>query len=190
VLGFYHLLIYLDIEGVNPVKKTILQGSVLALLLLGVASEGHWAGGQGSARSGRQVLEVAVPDKATVTRKQGASLTGQLTAFNQTSLTLSAEGYSEKVPLTQVKAIAFEGDVWITGKPLPTKFRGSKILPDFPLQALKLGNPPRQATIALATMSPQGRERLLEDTQNKPHGVKKILLNSSAKMTIYIGEIE
>jgi hypothetical protein len=55
---------------------------------------------------------------------------------------------------------------------------------------LKLGNPPRQATIALATMSPQGRERLLEDTQNKPHGVKKILLNSSAKMTIYIGEIE
>jgi hypothetical protein len=174
------------------VKKTILQGSVLALLLLGVASEGHWAGGQGSARSGRQVLEVAVPDKATVTRKQGASLTGQLTAFNQTSLTLSAEGYSEKVPLTQVKAIAFEGDVWITGKPLPISFRAIniKILPDLPIQALKLGNPPRQATIALATMSPQGRERLLEDTQNKPHGVKKILLNSSAKMTIYIGEIE
>jgi hypothetical protein len=133
---------------------------------------------------------VAVPDKATVTRKQGASLTGQLTAFNQTSLTLSAGGYSEKVPLTQVKAIAFEGDVWSTGKPLPIKFRGSKILPDFPLQALKLGNPPRQATIALATMSPQGRERLLEDTQNKPHGVKKILLNSSTKMTIHIGEIE
>jgi hypothetical protein len=173
------------------VKKTILQGSVLALLLLGVASEGHWAGGQGSARSQGTVLEVAVPDKATVTRKQGASLTGQLTAFNQTSLTLSAEGYSEKVPLTQVKAIAFQGgDIWSTGKPLPIKFRGSKILPDLPIPALKLGNPPRQATIALATMSPQGRERLLEDTQNKPHGVKKILLNSSAKMTIYIGEIE
>jgi hypothetical protein len=106
-------------------------------------------------------------------------------------LTLSAEGYSEKVPLTQVKAIAFQGgDIWSTGKPLPIKFRGSKILPDLPIPALKLGNPPRQATIALATMSPQGRERLLEDTQNKPHGVKKILLNSSAKMTIYIGEIE
>ena len=172
-------------------KKTILQGSVLALLLLGVANEGHWAGWQGSARSQGTVLEVAVPDKATVTRKQGASLTGQLTAFNQTSLTLSAGGYSEKVPLTQVKAIAFEGDVWSTGKPLPIRFRGSKkILPDFPLQALKLGNPPRQATIALATMSPQERERLLEDTQNKPHGVEKILLNSSAKMTIRIGEIE
>ena len=173
-------------------KKTILQGSVLALLLLGVANEGHWAGWQGSARSQGTVLEVAVPDKATVTRKQGASLTGQLTAFNQTSLTLSAGGYSEKVPLTQVKAIAFEGDVWITGNPLPTKFRAIniKILPDLPIQALKLGNPPRQATIALATMSPQGRERLLEDTQNKPHGVEKILLNSSAKMTIRIGEIE
>jgi len=174
------------------VKKTILQGSVLALLWLGVANEGHWAGWQGSARSQGTVLEVAVPDKATVTRKQGASLTGQLTAFNQTSLTLSAGGYSEKVPLTQVKAIAFEGGVWITGNPLPTKFRAIniKILPDLPIQALKLGNPPRQATIALATMSPQGRERLLEDTQNKPHGVKKILLNSSAKMTIRIGEIE
>ena len=173
-------------------KKTILQGSVLALLLLGVANEGQWAGWQGSARSQGTVLEVAVPDKATVTRKQGASLTGQLTAFNQTSLTLSAGGYSEKVPLTQVKAIAFEGGVWITGNPLPTKFRAIniKILPDLPLQALKLGNPPRQATIALATMSPQGRERLLEDTQNKPHGVEKILLNSSAKMTIRIGEIE
>lgn len=173
-------------------KKTILRGSVLALLWLGVANEGHWAGWQGSARSQGTVLEVAVPDKATVTRKQGASLTGQLTAFNQTSLTLSAGGYSEKVPLTQVKAIAFEGGVWITGNPLPTKFRAIniKILPDLPIQALKLGNPPRQATIALATMSPQGRERLLEDTQNKPHGVKKILLNSSAKMTIRIGEIE
>ena len=109
-------------------KKTILQGSVLALLLLGVANEGHWAGWQGSARSQGTVLEVAVPDKATVTRKQGASLTGQLTAFNQTSLTLSAGGYSEKVPLTQVQAIAFEGDVWSTGKPLPIRFRGSKIL--------------------------------------------------------------
>ena len=182
-------------------KKTILRGSVLALLWLGVANEGHWAGWQGSARSQGTVLEVAVPDKATVTRKQGASLTGQLTAFNQTSLTLSAGGYSEKVPLTQVKAIAFEGGVWITGNPLPTRFRAIKmptefrainikILPDLPIQALKLGNPPRQATIALATMSPQGRERLLEDTQNKPHGVKKILLNSSAKMTIRIGEIE
>ena len=173
-------------------KKTILQGSVLALLWLGVANEGHWAGWQGSARSQGTVLEVAVPDKATVTRKQGASLTGQLTAFNQTSLTLSAGGYSEKVPLTQVKAIAFEGGVWITGNPLPTKFRAIniKILPDLPIQVLKLGNPPRQATIALATMSPQGRERLLEDTQNKPHGVEKILLNSSAKMTIHIGEIE
>jgi hypothetical protein len=174
------------------VKKTILRGSVLALLWLGVANEGHWAGWQGSARSQGTVLEVAVPDKATVTRKQGASLTGQLTAFNQTSLTLSAGGYSEKVPLTQVKAIAFEGDVWSTGKPLPIRFRAIniKILPDLPIQALKLGNPPRQATIALATMSPQGRERLLEDTQNKPHGVEKILLNSSAKMTIRIGEIE
>lgn len=171
-------------------KKTILQGSIFALLWLGVASEGHWAGWQGSARSQGTVLEVAVPDKATVTRKQGASLTGQLTAFNQTSLTLSAGGYSEKVPLTQVKAIAFEGDVWSTGKPLPIKFRGSKILPDLPIPALKLGNSPRKATITLATMSPQGRERLLEDTQNKPHGVKKILLNSSAKMTIHIGEIE
>ena len=173
-------------------KKTILQGSVLALLLLGVASEGHWAGWQGSARSRGTVLEVAVPDKATVTRKQGASLTGQLTAFNQTSLTLSAGGYSEKVPLTQVKAIAFEGDVWIPGKHLRISFRAIniKILPDLPIQALKLGNPPRQATIALATMSPQGRERLLEDTQNKPHGVEKILLNSSAKMTIRIGEIK
>ena len=174
-------------------KKAILRGSIFALLWLGVASEGHWAGWQGSARSQGTVLEVAVPDKATVTRKQGASLTGQLTAFNQTSLTLSAEGYSEKVPLTQVKAIAFQGgDIWSTGKPLPISFRAIniKILPDLPIQALKLGNPPRQATIALATMSPQGRERLLEDTQNKPHGVKKILLNSSAKMTIYIGEIE
>ncbi|MDY7048645.1 MAG: hypothetical protein RPG89_08510 [Microcystis panniformis WG22] len=171
-------------------KKTILQGSVLALLLLGVVSEGQWLGWQSSARSQRTVLEVAVPDKATVTRKQGASLTGQLTAFNQTSLTLSAEGHSEKVPLTQVKAIAFEGDVWIPGKHPPIEFRAFaiKILPDFPLQGLKLGNPPRQGTINLATMSPQGRERLLEDTQNKPHGVKKILLNSSTKMTIHIGE--
>jgi hypothetical protein len=92
--------------------------------------------------------------------------------------------------LTQVKAIAFEGDAWITGQHLPISFRAIKILPDLPIQALKLGNPPRQATIALATMSPQGRERLLEDTQNKPHGVEKILLNSSAKMTIRIGEIK
>jgi hypothetical protein len=100
-------------------------------------------------------------------------------------------GYSEKIPLTQVQSIDFEeGGIWIEGQRLPVRFRGSKILQDLPTKAFKLGNPPKKATIALATMSPQGLERLLKDTQNKSYGVKKILLDSSEKMTIYIGEIE
>ena len=171
--------------------RAILRGSVLALLL-GVVSEGRLAGLPSSVRSQQVALDVAVLDKATVVRKQGKpSLTGQLTAFNQASLTLSAVGHSEKVPLMQVQSIDFEeGDIWIEGQRLPVRFRGSKILQDLPTKAFKLGNPPKKATIALATMSPQGLERLLKDTQNKSYGVKKILLDSSKKMTIYIGEIE
>jgi hypothetical protein len=147
---------------------------------------------QSSVRSQETALEVAVPDKATVARKQGqSSLTGQLTAFNRASLRLSAAGYSETVPLYQIKSIEFEGDVWIEGQRLRSRIRGtSKTLQELPTNAFRLGNSPKKATISLKTMSPEGLERLLKDTRNKSYGVKKILLDSSEKMTIQIGEIE
>jgi hypothetical protein len=168
------------------VKKTILQGSIFALLWLGVASEGHWAGWQGSARSQGTVLEVAVPDKATVTRKQGASLTGQLTAFNQTSLTLSAEGYSEKVPLTQVKAIAFQGgDIWIEGQRLPARIRGFiKTWSGISVSVLNLQNPPRLANLNLNGIeNPEELKKLLSNN-NKVRVISKISFDSPRTMTV------
>ncbi|WP_036401601.1 hypothetical protein [Microcystis aeruginosa] len=167
-------------------KKTILQGSVLALLLLGVANEGHWAGWQGSARSQGTVLEVAVPDKATVTRKQGASLTGIQPSFNQTSLTLSAEGYSEKVPLTQVQAIAFQGgDIWVEGQRLPARIRGFiKTWSGVPVSVLNLQNPPRSANLNLNGIeNPEELKKLLSNN-NKVRVLSKISFDSPRTMTV------
>jgi len=169
-------------------NKVTLRGSIFSGLI-GVTL---WASMAASVGSQSTVLEVAVPDTATVVRKQGTPLTGRLKAFGETKLTLESGGYSETVPLNQVKSVSFEGDIWIEGRSLPAKIRGDfpKIIEALPVKAFKLNEPPKTAKIALETMSDKGRQQLLKDTQNKSYGVKAILLDSPQKMRIKIAELE
>lgn len=169
-------------------NKVTLRGSIFSGLI-GVTL---WVSMAASVGSQSTVLEVAVPDTATVVRKQGTPLTGRLKAFEETKLTLESGGYSETVPLNQVRSVSFEGDIWIEGQSLPAKIRGDfpKIMEALPVKAFKLNEPPKNAKIALETMSDQGLQRLLKDTQNKSYGVKVILLDSPQKMTVKIVELE
>jgi hypothetical protein len=169
-------------------NKVILRGSIFSGLI-GVTL---WVSMVASVGSQSTVLEVVVPDTATVVRKQGTPLTGRLKAFEETKLTLSAGGETETVPLNQVKSVSFEGDVWIEGRSLPAKIRGDfpKIIEALPVKAFKMNEPPKTAKIALDTMSDQGLQRLLKDIQDKSYGVKFILLDSPQKMTVKIAELE
>lgn len=165
--------------------KAILRGSIFSLLLLGVASDRRLEWLQGSVRSQETALEVAVPDKATVVLKRGNPLTGGLTAFNQASLRLSAGGYSETVPLNQIKSIEFQGDVWIEGEPLPSRIRGYvKTWPGVPVTAFRLQNPPQSAKVNLnRVLTPEELRKLL-NIKDKVHVLYKISFNSPQKMTL------
>ncbi|MEB3189671.1 MAG: hypothetical protein VKL42_04930 [Snowella sp.] len=169
-------------------NKVILQRSIFSGLI-GVTL---WVSMAASVGSQSTVLEVVVPDTATVVRKQGNPLTGRLMAFGETKLTVEAGGYSETVRLNQVRSVNFKGDVWIEGQSLPSRVRGDfpKIIEALPIKAFKLNEPPKTAKIALETMSDQGLQRLLRDTHDKSYGVKVILLDSSQKMTVKIAELE
>jgi hypothetical protein len=166
--------------------RAILRGSVLAFLL-GVVSEGRLAGLPSSVRSQEMVLDVAVPDKATVVRKQGKpSLTGQLTAFNEANLTLSAESYSEKVPLTQVQSINFEeGAIWIEGRSLPSRIRGYiKTWPGVPIKAFKLQTSAQSAQIDLNKVVKANDLQKMINNKEKIQVLSKISFDSPQKMTI------
>ena len=76
-------------------NKVILRGSIFSGLI-GITL---WASMAASVGSQSTVLEVVVPDMATVVRKQGTPLTGRLTAFGVTKLTLAAGGETETIPL-------------------------------------------------------------------------------------------
>jgi len=137
-------------------------------------------------------LEVAIPETATISRNDGkSSLTGSLSNFSDKDVTISANGYSETVPLTQIKSIEFNGDVWIKGQALPAQIRGiTKTLEGLPVRSFKLDNSQKSAIISLKTMTSRGLERFLKDAANKPFGVKAIILERSDVLTIKIAEIE
>lgn len=164
-------------------NKTILRGVILSWLLGVTVWVSAGVGGQ------VKVLEVVVPDTATVVRNQGASLTGQLTAFNEKTLTLTAAGYAEAIPLSQVKSIDFEGDIWIEGKPLSSKIRGyTQTCQGIPIKAFILHKSTAKqkstAKINLNKVSKPKDCRNLGDLKNKTPVLAKISFDSPQTMTI------
>ena len=137
-----------------------------------------------------QLLEVAVPSSAIVRLKQGGSYTGELTAFNSRDLVISANGFSETVTLSQIKQVEFQGDVWITttnGTRKRVPIRGLTIpLEAVPVSALNLGNPPSTAVLNLETVLSREEFEKLSGQTDRIHVLKKILFESSEKMTIRI----
>ena len=138
-----------------------------------------------------QLLEVAVPSSAIVRLKQGGSYKGELIAFNTKNLEIAANGFSETVTLSQIKQVEFQEDVWIvtpngTRKRVP--IRGGITIPleAVPVSALNLGNPPSTAILNLETVLSREEFERLSNQTDRIHVVKKILFESSEKMTIRI----
>ncbi|ACK71874.1 hypothetical protein PCC7424_3481 [Gloeothece citriformis PCC 7424] len=143
--------------------------------------------------SQRKPLPLNVPELAIIRLKNRSSYTGNLTVFNTNNLKLEANGNSNTFPLSQVKEIEFQGDVYINnpdGRIRRVPWRGGeKILPGLPITAFKLGNPPKTAILNLNSLTPEGYNRLSKDFAKK-HGIKRILMDSPEKVTIKIEEIE
>lgn len=135
-----------------------------------------------------RLLEVAIRESAIIRFKRGGSYTGKLTAFNSQNLTIDSEGSSETIPLSQIEEVEFQGSIWFEGKKTRPPIRGIKILPDLPVTALNLANPPIVASLSLKTMSSEGFERFSSNA-NCPCTISKIILQSTEKMTVKLTEI-
>lgn len=163
-------------------NKVILRGSIFSGLI-GITL---WASMAASVGSQSTVLEVAVPDTATVVRKQGTPLTGRLTAFGETKLTLESGGYSETVPLNQVKSVSFKGNVWIPGKTPTFRIRSYPgTWPDLPIKAFRLQKSARSAEVDLNKIIPVNEFKKMINDKEKVQTLKKIRFNSPQKITIY-----
>jgi hypothetical protein len=131
------------------------------------------------------VLEVVVPDTATVVRKQGTPLTGRLTAFGETKLTVEAGGETETIPLNQVKSVGFQGDVWIEGQSLPSKIRGYiKTWSGVSIKAFRLQTSAQSAQIDLNKVVKANDLQKMINNKEKIQVLSKISFDSPQKMTI------
>lgn len=137
-----------------------------------------------------QLLEVAVPPSAIIRLKQEGSYTGELIAFNSTNLVITANGFSETVPLSQIKQVEFQGEIWIdspTGSRKRLPIRGLSIpFEAVPVTAFNLGNPPNTAILDLETVLSEPEFERISSQTKRIHVVKKILFESSETMTIKI----
>ena len=136
----------------------------------------------------QRLLEVAIRESAIIRLKQGGSYTGKLTAFNSQELTIELEGTSKTIPFSQIDKVNFQGSVILEGKKIRPPIRGIKILPDLPVTALELANPPIMASLSLKTMSSEGFERL-SGNANCPCTISELLLESPEKMTVKLTDI-
>ncbi|MEM9276438.1 MAG: hypothetical protein AAGA80_26335 [Cyanobacteria bacterium P01_F01_bin.143] len=137
-----------------------------------------------------QLLNVLVPPSAIIRFKQGGSSTGELIAFNSQDLVISASGSSATVALSEITEVEFQGDIWIstpngTRKRVP--IRGTSIpLEAVPVSALNLDNSPSTAEINLENVLSKEEFDKLTGQTNRIHVIKKILFESSEKITIRI----
>ncbi|MFM6131779.1 MAG: hypothetical protein ACKPBV_24190 [Sphaerospermopsis kisseleviana] len=144
-----------------------------------------WAWFAASVGSQSTVLDVVVPNTATVVRKQGTPLTGRLTAFGEIKLTLEAGGYSKTVPLNQVDSVSFEGDVWIEGRSLPSRIRGYiKTWSGVPIKAFKLQKSAQSAQVDLNKVIITNDEQKMINNKEKVQVLSKISFDSPQKMMI------
>lgn len=113
----------------------------------------------GNTQSGR-VLQVALPEFATVRLTQGGSYTGKLTGFSANNLTLSASGQSMTLAHSQVRQVEFGGTVWIPnpdGDVEAYRIRGlSQSIERVPMNALTWDSSSNLANLNLQGVLTQG----------------------------------
>jgi hypothetical protein len=169
------------------VNKVILRGSIFSGLI-GITL---WASMAASVGSQSTVLEVVVPDTATVVRKQRNPLTGRLTAFGETKLTLEAGGYEETVPLNQVRSVSFKGNVWVQGKGEKRTFHIRSYplaLVGVPTKAFRLRKTAWTAQVNLSETMPVSELKKMQkiiNNKEKFQMLSEIRFDSPQKMTIY-----
>ncbi len=140
-------------------------------------------------KQNQQSLRVAVPKSATLFLKQGTSYTGQLTNFNINNLSLTAQDYSERFSIKDIKQINFsKDDIWLitpegTTRRLP--IRGIPIpIENIPTTSFRLNDELIQGTINLAqVLTPEQFEKLTKDPK-KIRVVKTIIFQDSQTLTI------
>lgn len=147
---------------------------------------------QKSGSSSQRVLEVALPKSATVRLTAGGSYTGRLTTFNSTNLTLSADGFSQTIPLAQIGQIEFQGDVWIQNEEGTRRFRRRRIrgltqtLVGVPRTALVLGSLSSMGTLNLEHVLSQAEYERLSSNPERIHVIKELLFDTPGEMTVKV----
>lgn len=145
------------------------------------------------ANTNRSAWQVTLPPQATVWRKKGSSLTGQLVKFDPKTLTVEAGGDSENVPLTEVKSVEFtlQDEIWVN---LPNGSRG-KVRPirglsipieEIPASSFKISNTNDTVILNLAQVLNDKEFGKLTSDQDKVYVLKTIEITSPNKMTIYL----
>ena len=166
-------------------NKVTLRGSIFSGLI-GITL---WASMAASVGSQSTVLEVAVPDTATVVHKQGIPLTGRLTAFGETKLTLEAGGDAETVPLNQVRSVGFEGNVWIQGEKRTFSIRSYRLASvGVPTKAFRLRKTNWTVQVDLSKTMPVSELKKIQkiiNNKEKFQMLSEIGFDSPQKMTIY-----
>lgn len=113
----------------------------------------------GNTQSSR-ILQVALPEFATVRLREGGSYTGELTGFSANNLTLSASGQSMRLAHSQIRQVEFGGTVWVptpNGDIQPYRIRGlSQALENVPVNALNWDGSSSLANLNLQGVLTQG----------------------------------
>jgi len=160
--------------------KTLVQGlagaSAVMVLLTGAGinnlveavTQSDLARRGGSTQSGR-ILQVALPESATVRLTQGGSYSGNLTGFSSDNLTLSAGRQSITLAHSQIRQVEFSGTVWIPtpgGDVQLYRIRGlSQALENVPANALIWDGSSSLANLNLQGVLTQGEfSRLTRDS--------------------------
>ena len=141
-----------------------------------------------------QSLPVALPNNAWVLKNNGESSSGQLMAFSEEGLMISADNDSETITLGEVNWIEFEGDAWIRDRQgqRVRKFRGEnastkgqQVWQGVPIAAFQLQNP-ETASLSLGTvLSNEDLQDILSISRDSVYIVDVIEFDSSGRtMTI------
>jgi len=179
--------------------KRIHRLLVLACISAVVIAGFSWATADAAHRDSRElaqaavsqrILEVVLPESATVRLTSGESYTGELTAFDSSNLTLSSGSFSQPVPLAQVREVEFQGNVWIIspdGRQTTRPIRGLAVpLEDVPVDALALSGSLNSASLDLTdVLDDEEFARLARDT-SKIHAVVEITFTSPEQMDVTV----
>jgi hypothetical protein len=181
--------------------KSLIQGLAVASaamgLLVGVSTshlaeavtQSELAQSGRSTQSGR-VLEVALPEFATVRLTSGGSVTGKLTSFSAGDLTLSASGQSRTLPHAQVRQVEMGGTVWVPnpdGNMEAYRIRGlSQSLENVPVSALAWNDSSSLANLNLQGVLTQGEFNRLTRNPSLIHALIRVNFESSNSNTMNI----